>query len=216
MKKVTKEFLIEKKACINGYEWWCENCQGLSNVEQIKKLMYGPDINWASWLIVRIFNTKQKQSYAIFAALQVIDIFEKKYPKDKRPRNAIKAAIEVLKKSTVKNKKAAYAAADAAAAAAYAADAAAYAAAAADAAADAAAYAAYAAAYAAAAAAAAAAYTAADAAAYDAAYAAAYAAYAAYAAADADVAAAKRKMKIKILNYGIQMLEGKSVYDVSK
>ena len=104
---------------------------------------------------------EQFVAYAIYAAEQVIDIYEGKYPDNKKPREAIEAAKECLKNPTEENKKkaanaasaAAYAAADAAYAAAYAAAAdaaaayAAYANVAADAAADAAAaYAAYAAA----------------------------------------------------------------------
>ncbi len=98
--------------------------------------------------------------WAAECAKRVLKHYEDKYPDDKRPREAIDAAIRWAKDPTQANRDAAYAAADAAAHAAYAA----------------AADAAYAAAYAAAAAA-------------DAAYAAAHAAYAAYAAAAAAHAA---------------------------
>ena len=90
---------------------------------------------------------KQYVAYAIFAAEQVIDIYEKQYPIDDRPRMAIEAAKKVLKRDTKKNRAhAAYAAYAAYAACAHAAHAANAANAAADAAyADAyAAYAAYA------------------------------------------------------------------------
>jgi transcription termination factor NusB len=106
---------------------------------------------------------------AIYAAELVIDHYEKDYPNDSRPRQAIEAAKAYLKDPTTANAAAhdaAYAAAHDAAAAAHAA------------------------ANAAAHAAAAAAYAAADAAHAAAAAAAAYAAYAAYAAADAAHAAA--------------------------
>jgi hypothetical protein len=134
-------------------------------------------------------NKKQAVQYAIFAAEQVIDIYERKYPNDKRPRNAIEAAKAYLKNPSKKTK--AYAA-DAGYAATYAAGygagyAATYAAVAAAAAADAATYAADAAGY--------------DAAAAAAGYAATYAA-GAYAA-----GAERRKMKAKILKYGIRLLE---------
>ncbi len=125
--------------------------------------------DWLIWLLRRTKNISKSQSVeiAITCAEHVILIYEKKYPNNKAPRNAINAA-----KKWLKDAYAAYAAAYAAdAAAAYAA-----------AAADAAAYAAdAAAAYAAAA----------DAAAYAADAAAAYAAdaAAAYAAAAADAAA---------------------------
>jgi len=86
-------------------------------------------LEWANWLIVRVMNKKQKVQYAIFAAELVIDIFEKEYPKDNRPRKAIEAAKKYLKRQSIKNRNAAHAA-HAAAFAAYAdADAAAYAAA---------------------------------------------------------------------------------------
>ena len=78
-------------------------------------------------------------SYAVFAAEEVIDIYEKKYPDNDKPRRAIEAAKRCINNPSKENK---------AAAAAYAADAADAAAAAYAAAADAAA-AAYAAAYAA-------------------------------------------------------------------
>jgi hypothetical protein len=167
--KITREFLKEKRACSDGFKWWCDNCEGLSDVDQIKKLAEHR-FSWANWLIVRIMSYEQYVSYAIFAAEQVIGIYEKKYPEDKRPRKAIEAAKECLKDPSGKNKKAAYAAAGDAYAAAYTAYAAA-------------AYAAYAAAG-----------DADDA--DDAAYAAA-----AYA------ATARNKLRKKIINYGIKLLE---------
>ena len=121
---------------------------------------------------------KQCIQYAIYAAEQVIDIFEKEYPDDKRPRKAIDAAKLYLEKPTKENKAAASSASSASYASS-AASASAYAASASSSSA-AASYASYAAvsSYAASA---------------------SYAAYAAYAAA----------IKIKILKYGISLLEGK-------
>ena len=189
--KVTREFLKEKRACSPDYEWWLKYCEGLDNDAQIRKLAK-KDYSWANWLLVRIMTYKQYVSYAVFAAKQVIDIYEKKYPNDKRPRVAIKAAKKCIKNPTKKNKAAADAAAAAAAyaAASYAAYAASYAAYAA-ASYSAASYAAYAAAYAA-----------------DAADAADDAAYAADAADDAAYAAdAHKEMQTKILNYGLKLIK---------
>jgi hypothetical protein len=67
--------------------------------------------------------------FAILCAEAVIDVYEKKYPDDKRPREAIEAVKQYLKTKTKSAAYAARAAADAAADAASAADAAAYAAA---------------------------------------------------------------------------------------
>ncbi len=114
---------------------------------------------WSDMRIVKVWKWQKKDSVslAIYAAELVINIFEKKYPKDKRPRKAIEAAKKWLENPIKKNADAAaHAAAYAADAAAHAAYAAAHAAAhAAHAAhaADAAAHAAYAAAHAASAAA---------------------------------------------------------------
>jgi ABC-type multidrug transport system fused ATPase/permease subunit len=184
--KLTTKWLEEKNGCPSGLDWF-QNQTETNPIKIIKSFIETKEhIEWANWLICRLFKKKEKIKYAIYAAEQVIKIYENKYPKDKRPRNAINAAKKYLKYPTKKNKAAAAAAAAADVAAAAAAYAAAYAAAA----------------YAAAA------YAAADAAA--AAYAAAYAAAAADAAAAAAAAyaaAARTNMRIKILKYGLKLLD---------
>jgi len=149
---------------------------------------------WCNWLLSRILPKNEKIKYAIYSARLVIDIFEKKYPNDNRPRKAIEAAELYLEGKVTKEQigdavdAAAYAAADAANAA----------------------NAAYTAAYAAANAANAA-YTAA----YDAANAAVYAAAAAYTAANAaNAAAADRKEIFKsIITYGLTLIEESEVVE---
>ena len=183
--KLTLKFLENNKACGGGVDWFKN--QSETDLRKIcLELMEQHKSSWANWVLVRKMNRKQKIQYAIYTAEQVIDIYEKKYRDDKRPREAINAAKKVLKSDTKKNRAnaaAAYAAAYAAAAVAYA-----------DAAAYAAAYAAAAAAYAAYA---------------DAAVDAAYAAVdAAYAAADADDADdARKEMQIKIVKYGLRLIK---------
>ena len=46
----------------------------------------------------------QSLAYAIYSAKQVISLFEKKYPSDKRPRMAIEAAKAVLENDTPQNR----------------------------------------------------------------------------------------------------------------
>jgi hypothetical protein len=46
--------------------------------------------------------------YAVFAAEQVIDIFEKKYPDDKRPRKAIEVTKKYIENPSAANAEAAY------------------------------------------------------------------------------------------------------------
>ena len=190
---ISDDWIKENKPCKEAVDTWWDKKER-KPIKILKLLIKDKKYDWANWFIVRIMEYKDYVSYTVFAAESVLDIYEEKYPNDKRPRQAIEAAKKCIKNPSKENKKTAYAAAYAAARAA---DAAADAAASA---ADAAAYAAdaaYAAAYAAARVASAAAYAAADAAADAAASAAAYAADAA--------------IKLKILKYGIKLLEVKNV-----
>jgi hypothetical protein len=199
--KVTKENLEKLGACSEGTEYALANLKNLDGPEAIKELIKNDKLDWANWGITRLLDKTGSVKYAIYTAKQVIKIYEDKYPNDKRPREAIKAAEKYIKNPTKEN-------ANAANAAAYTAYAAANAAHAAHAAANVAYVAAYTAAYAAANAAHAAAY-AANAAAYTAAaYTAAYsAAYTAYAAANAAANAAyAAAMKTKIIKYGVRLL----------
>ena len=147
--KVTKKWLKEKRACCSENDMDRAEKELKGDVKLITDTLLKEDrFNDANWLLTKLMNKSQCVKYAIFAAKQVLHIFEEKYPKDDRPKKAIEAAENYLKDPSENNKKAAYdayAANAAANAAAYAANAAAYAAYAAYAAA------AYAAAYAAAA-----------------------------------------------------------------
>ena len=175
--KITQDMLVKMGACKEGVDWF-EKQSNHTLIALAKAAINGNKFQYANWAIVRLMSHKQKVKYALFAAEQVLDIFEKKYPEDDRPRKAIEAAKAWLKNPCKETAYAAANAADAAANAAYAAANAAYAAAYA-------AYVANAAAYAAA----------------NAAYAAAYAAYVANAAAYA------AKLKKKIILYGVKLLK---------
>ena len=76
---------------------------------------------WESMRIVKAYKWTKKDSmtFAIYAAELVIKNFEKEYPNDKRPREAIKAAKKVLFHDTKKNRDAASDAAYEASSAAY-------------------------------------------------------------------------------------------------
>jgi hypothetical protein len=227
---INLQFLASKKACKDGIEYFKENYPDeISAKELILDLISKNKHRWAHWLITRLLTKETRIKYAIFAAEQVLYIFEDKYPEDDRPRKAIEAAKEYLNNPNAAAYDAAYAAAVNAANAAHAA---------AHAAVNAAAHAAYAAVNAAvnAYAAYAATYAAADAAyatdaAADAAYAATYAAYAAadaaahaaaHAADDAAAAdatcscaahaadAASNKIYVTILNYVLSLIGDKN------
>jgi len=203
MIRITLKQLRDMGACRGGIEWFKkQRSRTLKRI--IPSLLKDNKSDYAFWLLSRLMTRSQKVPFAIFAAEQVLDIFERRRPGDDRPRQAIQAAKDFLAgKISAYAANAAYAAYAAVNAyAAYADDYAAYAAANA-------AYAAYAAAYAA---------VNANADAYatvNAAYAAnAYAAANAAANVDAANAAygARRAIQERIAIYGLELLEegGKS------
>ncbi len=115
IKTITLKWLQSEGACKESLEAWQKETDHNTFATLNRLVVKNPE--WGNWLICRIMNKKQAVQYAIFAAEQVIDIYEGKYPNDKRPRNAIEAAKAYLKNPSKKTKAyaaAAYAAADAA------------------------------------------------------------------------------------------------------
>ena len=105
--KITKEWLNEKGACAEGVKWFAEQPE-TDAVKIIEGFIEKKEhLNWANWAIVRIMERKQYLAYAIFSAESVIDIYEKKYPDDKRPRLAIEAAKKCLGDDSIENRNAA-------------------------------------------------------------------------------------------------------------
>ena len=51
--KITKRFLQQEEACLEGIDWVVKNCKGEDGIEVVKKLM-DYRLDWANWLIVRI------------------------------------------------------------------------------------------------------------------------------------------------------------------
>ena len=105
MKTITQKYLESHNACQPGMRWVTENkLIGLSAIDFLNKLIEAEKLDWANWLIVRVMNKKQKVQYAVFAAEQVLHIFENKYPNDDRPRKAIEAAKNYLENPSVRTK----------------------------------------------------------------------------------------------------------------
>ena len=97
--KITEKWLKEQSACTEGTQWFLAQKE-TDSVKVLRSLIKEGKLDWAHWTICRVFNRKQKIRYAIYAAEQVIDLYEKEYPDDKRPRNAIESAKAVLKSDT--------------------------------------------------------------------------------------------------------------------
>ena len=83
------------------------NCEKLAEVEVRGKSIIEKDKQvWTEMRLKKVYDWTKKDSVklAIYAAELVLDIFEKKYPKDERPRTAIDAAKKWLKEPTEENK----------------------------------------------------------------------------------------------------------------
>ena len=116
IKEITLEWLKEKNACSEAVELF-KNQDETEPITVLKKLADINNWNWANWLIVRLMNYQQFVSYAVFAAEQVIEIYEKKYPIDQRPRLAIESAKKCIDNPSQENKSASAAASAASSAA---------------------------------------------------------------------------------------------------
>ena len=100
MNEITTQWLTEKQACFEGAKWF--NSQKETNTKKIIiKLIEEKQNTWAAWLLLRIMSNKQKVQFAIFAAQQVLSIFEKTHPKDTRPRKAIEEAQKFINKEAM-------------------------------------------------------------------------------------------------------------------
>jgi len=80
--KITKEWLTKKGACAEGVAWLLGQ-EERDFVKVLKKLIRTGErekLEWANWTIVRGMEYKQYVAYGIFAAEQVLELFEKKYP----------------------------------------------------------------------------------------------------------------------------------------
>lgn len=112
--KVTLQFLKKHNAC-DGIEKFKEVFGKSADLKNV--INYGIRsksqklLRYCNWIIVRKMTYKQRIRYAIYAAEQVIKIYEEKYPDDNRPRKAIQAAKKVLKENSMENRFAANAAA---------------------------------------------------------------------------------------------------------
>lgn len=101
--KITLKWLKENHACTDGLDWFLGQ-QETDLKAVLLKLIDERRSNWCFWVLTHKLNLKQKKQLAVFSAKEVLDIFKKKYPKDKQPILAIKAAERVIKNDTEENR----------------------------------------------------------------------------------------------------------------
>ena len=107
--KITEQWFAEHNACKEGMEWVNKYYENRKEIEAAEIVTALRDFNtsWANWVITKVFDKTQCVKYAIFAAEQVLHIFEDKYPEDLRPRKAIEAAKAYLENPCEATRKAA-------------------------------------------------------------------------------------------------------------
>jgi len=93
--QITKKWLEKHEACMDAVEWVLDQTEKEEKA-LIKKALKINHFDWVNWYLPRRFTKKQNVMYAIFAAEKVLDIYEKQYPTDTRPREAIAAAKKCL------------------------------------------------------------------------------------------------------------------------
>lgn len=106
----------EKISCC-WYRLAYVNAEVLAKVQvKGKSIIQNDKECWSEIKLIKTYKWSKKDSVslAIYAAELVLPNFEKEYPEDKRPRQAIEAAKKVLKNDTKRNKDAASAARSAA------------------------------------------------------------------------------------------------------
>ena len=107
--KISKELIKSLDPCKDGLKWYLVN--GTDDLLQTLLSVNVTNPLWAIWLYTKLMNLKQLRMIAVFAAEQVLPIFEKQYPNDLRPRKAIEAAKVVIENDSKENRIAARAAA---------------------------------------------------------------------------------------------------------
>ena len=94
MDKRLKQFIDKYHPCKEAVEWL--KGKKFEPIKILDQLIAENKLDWANWFIVRIMNREQRIKYAIFAAEQVLYIYEEKYPDDNRVRKAIDNAKKCL------------------------------------------------------------------------------------------------------------------------
>jgi hypothetical protein len=103
---ITHTWLKEKGACEEGTQWFLNQTK-VVHTEVIKSLIKEVQFNWANWIITKLMTKTQNVQYACYSAKQSLHLFEKLYPNDKRPRQAIVAVYKWAKNPTEENRSAA-------------------------------------------------------------------------------------------------------------
>ena len=103
---ITEQYLHNLGACQPGIDLWLtkKEADPIRCVDQLVKIS---KYTYATWLIAYLLTFRNAAKFAIYAAEQVLPIFEAEYPDDNRPRKAMRSAKRALKNPSKINTEAA-------------------------------------------------------------------------------------------------------------
>ena len=111
---ITVNQLNELGACQDGVAWFkTQNNHEAKHV--LRECTKTDNSSYANWYVTKLFTKPQAVEYSIYCAELCIAEYEKDYPNDPRPREAIEAAKAWLENPNKENKVAAESAAESAA-----------------------------------------------------------------------------------------------------
>lgn len=93
--KITVEWLLKEGACPTSIGMFAAQSE-TDGIKLVEKLVAKRRYEWANWLLAKLLSASGCVAYAIYAAEQVLPIWEHKCPNDKRPHLAIEAARRCL------------------------------------------------------------------------------------------------------------------------
>ena len=112
--QITKEQIAKFEPCEEGLAWFQK--QNITDLKELSEIaILEGKFDWAIWLGTKLMTPKQNVKLAVFCAEQCLEIYERQYPTDNRPRKAISVAKGCISAAGAA-RAAAYAAAYAAAA----------------------------------------------------------------------------------------------------
>lgn len=91
--KLTLSWLQAEGACAEGIAMYRQARPRPRTIETAVAALLAADYaGWANWLVAHALNKKNRIRYVVYAAEQVLPIFEKAFHADNRPRKAIETA----------------------------------------------------------------------------------------------------------------------------
>jgi len=105
--KITKAWIEKWKPCKDSIRWIKEQDTKdvFKLINRLRKSNIEDTDDWLFWAIPRLLKTRENRArLAVYCAELVLPMFERKYPNDKRPRQAIQATKNWINSPTEKNR----------------------------------------------------------------------------------------------------------------